>query len=366
LGLSWVAASGCRAFLAHLPAVGPAVLWAGTPRTLMAQGLSRVLVERLTERRRSCPLSDLLAMVDRSGQMFVPFGAPEYPQPFSQLPAPPAGVFWSGSRRAWHVLMHLPRVTIVGTRRASTYGLAVAGSVARAFAAGGVVVLSGLALGIDAAAHRGAMDGDGPTVGVLGCGLDVVYPPRHGDLHRRVRCAGGLLGELPPGSPPARWTFPLRNRLLAALGDAVVVVEAGQRSGALITAGIAAELGRSVFAVPGPILGEQYRGCNALLYDGAAPVVDPGRLVEDFLRSTRMEREGRPPALPESSVGGRGAPQLGSVERLVSLALGPRSMSVDEVAAAIGAGLRETTAALATLELKGVAVRCGPGRYRCS
>ncbi len=166
-------------------------------------------------------------------------------------------------------------MTIVGTRRATPYGLRATEAFASAFAAAGVAVVSGMALGIDGRAHQAALDAGGLTVAVLGCGADVVYPQRHRGLYESISEDGVVLSELPPGTPPARWTFPHRNRLLAALGDAVLVTEGSRTSGALQTAGWALELGRPVFAVPGPIAMDCHEGCNRLLYDGAGPALDP-------------------------------------------------------------------------------------------
>ncbi len=167
-----------------------------------------------------------------------------------------------------------------------------------------------------------------------------------------------------PGTPPSPWTFPLRNRLLASLGDAVIVVEAGPRSGALITVEVAAELGRPVFAVPGPIVGETHVGCNRLLYDGATPLFDPEQALEDFLRLTRMERGPRRAALT-AAVGATGGPaDLGSVERLVLLALDRGPSSIDQLASAVGADVGEASRALTLLELRGLVARAGPGCYR--
>lgn len=367
LGLSWVAATGCRSPLPLLHVLPPEVLWAASRRDLIDAGLAPVVASRFLERRAACPVGDVMASVEdpvEAPPRFFAFGEPGYPDEFLQLPAPPAGVFVVGRHEAWEALGSSPRVTIVGTRRASGYGLQVADRVAHVFAHAGVAVLSGLALGIDGRAHQGALRAGGLTAGIVGNGTEVVYPRRHGDLRRRILASGAVLGELPPGTPPSPWTFPLRNRLLASLGDAVIVVEAGPRSGALITVEVAAELGRPVFAVPGPIVGEAYVGCNRLLYDGATPLFDPEQALEDFLRLTRMERGPRLATLTPA-VGATGsAADLGSVERLVLLALDRGPCSIDQLAPAVGADVGETSRVLALLELRGLVARSGPGCYR--
>lgn len=367
LGLSWVAASGCRSPLPLLHLLPPEALWAASRRVLVDAGLAPAAAARFFERRAACPLSAMVASLEQAGEvetMFVAFGDPGYPEELLQLPAPPAGIFVVGRRDAWERLGSVPRVTIVGTRRASGYGVQVVDRVAHVFAQAGVAVLSGLALGIDGRAHQGALRAGGLTAAVVGNGTEVVYPRRHRDLRRRIVAEGAVLGELPPGTPPSPWTFPLRNRLLAALGDAVIVAEAGLRSGALITVEVAAELGRPVFAVPGPILGDAYVGCNRLLYDGATPLLDPEQALEDFLRLTRMERGARRATLTPAGGAVRGAADLGSVERLVLLALERGPLSIDQLAPTVGADVGEVSRALALLELRAWVARSGPGCYR--
>ncbi len=275
---------------------------------------------------------------------------------------PPAGLYMAGDVAALDVLEARPRVTIVGTRKPTRYGMVVAARLAAAFAVRGVCVLSGLALGIDGRAHRAALDAGGITAAVLGCGADVVYPRCHRALYEKIVSHGVVFSEYAPGFAPTAWSFPERNRLLAALGDAVVVVEAPARSGALITVQRAMELGSDVFAVPGPITTRESDGCNRLIYDGATPCLAPDEVVEDFLRVTRMERGNREPAAAAARTdeGGKGSD---STQRLVILALAAGEQTVDDVARAAGLSVREASVALATLEMGGEIVSCGPGRY---
>jgi DNA processing protein len=174
-------------------------------------------------------------------------------------------------------------VAIVGSRRATSYGREVARSLARDLAEAGVLVLSGLAFGIDACAHRGALDGDGPTVAVLGCGPDTAYPAAHRALWRQVTEQGAVVSELTPGATPWRWTFPARNRIIAGLAGMTVVVEGAARSGSLVTARLAREAGRELGAVPGPVTARLSTGPNQLLFDGAHLV----RGAEDVLGGLR-------------------------------------------------------------------------------
>ncbi len=236
-------------------------------------------------------------------------------------------------------------VTIVGARRATSYGREVARELGRELATAGMVVVSGLAFGIDGCAHRGAIDA-GRTVAVLGCGPDVAYPAAHRSLWRRIGEEGLILSELPPGASPWRWTFPARNRIMAALASMTVVVEAATRSGSLITADLAADLGRDLGAVPGPVTSRASAGPNQLLAGGACLVRDAQDVLDAMLGpgARRVERAG--PAL-----------EAGLGEVLAAVEAG--ESSCDGIAAALGLTGPEAAAALSRLELLGY-LACSP------
>ena len=187
-------------------------------------------------------------------------------------------------------------VTVVGARRATAYGREVARELGRELAGAGIVVVSGLAFGIDACSHRGALDAGGRTVAVLGCGPDTAYPASNRSLWRRICEQGLVLSELPPGAAPWRWTFPARNRIMAALAGMTVVVEAAARSGSLITADLAADLGRDLGAVPGPVTSRASAGPNNLLAGGACVVRDAQDVLDAMLGAgaERLDRAGPP------------------------------------------------------------------------
>jgi len=338
-------------------------LWHADRSTLLRWSGGRSWVDRFIDARLDVSPEEALSVCRGAGLQFVFYGGPGYVDGLRRLHRPPAGLYVAGSSAVLQALEARPRVTIVGTRKPTRYGMTVAGRLAGAFAARGVCVLSGLALGIDGRAHRAALDAGGLTAAVLGCGADVVYPRSHRELYERIIANGVILSEYAPGSTPTAWSFPERNRLLAALGDAVVVVEAPARSGALITAHRAMELGKDVFAVPGPVTCRESDGCNRLIYDGAIPCLEPAEVVEDFLRATRMERGRRGPVSAAERVerpdGGGSDP----THRLVVLALSAGAETVDEVARAVGVSVREASVALTMLEVGGGVVRCGPGRY---
>jgi DNA processing protein len=230
-------------------------------------------------------------------------------------------------------------VTVVGARRASSYGREIARELGRELASVGIVVVSGLAFGIDACAHRGALDA-GLTIAVLGCGPDTAYPAAHRSLWRRIGERGLVLSELPPGATPWRWTFPARNRIMAALAGMTVVVEAAERSGSLITADLAADLGRDLGAVPGPVSSRSSAGSNNLLAGGACLVRDAQDVLDAMLGpgARRVERSG--PSLD---------PEL--VEALEAIERGEGTC--DAVATDLDVSGPEAAAALARLELLG-------------
>jgi DNA processing protein len=207
---------------------------------------------------------------------------PAYPARLAQIEDPPARLYLRGGGA--DELLTRPSVAIVGARSCSSYGRAVARWFARDLAAAGVVVVSGMARGIDSEAHRGALEADGITVAVLGCGIDRDYPAAHADLARRICERGLVVSEYEPGIEPAPWRFPARDRIIAGLCEAVVVVEARERSGALITADFALQEGRTLMAVPGEITSILSEGTNALIKRGDAKVVTSAEDVLCWLR----------------------------------------------------------------------------------
>ncbi len=219
-----------------------------------------------------------------------------YPPGLGDAADAPWALIGRGDRELVCDLEPQAAVTIVGSRQATSYGREVARELAREVSAAGLVVVSGLAFGIDACAHRGALDAGGRTLAVLGCGPDRPYPAAHRSLWRRVVETGAVISELPPGSTPWRWSFPARNRVMAALAGMTVVVEAAARSGSLITADLAADLGRDLGAVPGPVTSRASAGPNELLAGGCCVVRDGQDVLDALLGvgATRLQRFGPP------------------------------------------------------------------------
>ncbi|MFN8162337.1 MAG: DNA-processing protein DprA [Solirubrobacterales bacterium] len=240
-------------------------------------------------------------------------------------------------------------VTIVGARRATSYGREIARELGRELAAAGMIVVSGLAFGIDGCAHRGALDA-GRTIAVLGCGPDTAYPAAHRSLWRRVSETDLVLSEFPPGATPWRWTFPARNRIMAALAGMTVVVEAAARSGSLITAELAADLGRDLGAVPGPVTSRASAGPNNLLAGGACVIRDAQDVLDAMLGPGARSIE-------------RAGPSLDPALAAVLSAVEDGEATCDGVAAALGLSGPEAAAALARLELLGYVACSAVGTY---
>jgi DNA processing protein len=272
---------------------------------------------------------------------------PAYPGALRDLDHAPAVLHVSGGMRRFLRLVQDEPVAIVGARRASAYGLELARGLGRGLGAAGLTVLSGMALGVDRAAHAGALSADASTVAVLPGGAEQAYPPSHRALHRRIMASGATVSELPPGTAVRRWTFPARNRIIAGLAAMTVVVEAGHRSGALVTARFAERLQRPVGAVPGRVGTSQADGPNALLAAGARVVRGPQDVLDALFGSGARSV----PAEPKDELG----PELARL--LSAIAHGH-----DTAAAIAGSGIapEQGLAALAALELGGH-VRRGPG-----
>jgi DNA processing protein len=284
---------------------------------------------------------------------------PEYPALLRAVPLPPPYLVVRGSLTPADSLA----AAIVGSRRASAYGLRAAEGLAADLAARGVTVVSGFARGVDTAAHRGALRVGGRTVAVLGSGVDVVYPPENARLLPEVLAAGAVVSQFPLGTPPLPGHFPLRNGVIAGASLGTVVVEAARKSGALITARLAGELGREVYAVPGNVSSPGSEGTNGLIQDGAKLVRDWQDVVAEWPREWR---EALRPAAPAAPAGPNpGAGPAGPVERDVLAAVGPGSepVALDLLVERSGLPSGRVAAALLSLELRG-AVRQLPGhRY---
>jgi len=298
-------------------------------------------------------------MRDASGrsedEAVVAFGEAGYPPALRHVFDPPRRLHVRGALAARIEALAAPAVAVVGARDATAYGVAIARELGRGLAESGLTVVSGLALGIDGAAHRGALEAGGLTVAVTGAGTDVVYPLRHRALRDEILRAGAIVAELPPGTPPLKGHFPRRNRIISGLALGVVVVEATLRSGSLVTARHALEQGREVFAVPGPARAPRSAGPHELLRRGARLVESVEDVLAELPAGTFRRRAGDPGAPADGTLS-----ELG--RRLVAaLAGGPATP--DALVGGLGLGVAEVLRELLALELRGRVVRGPGGRY---
>lgn len=297
------------------------------------------------------------------GQHLLTWLDEDYPALLREAGAAPAALFVAGdTSRLW-----LPQIAIVGARNATAGGLANARSFAQHLAAAGFAVTSGLADGVDAAAHSATLDAGASTVAVMGTGPDLIYPRKHAALAARIRASGALVSEFPPGIEARPAHFPRRNRIIAGLSLGVLVVEASTQSGSLITARLAGEQGREVFALPGSIHNPLARGCHQLIRQGARLVETAAEIIEDLapLAQALGERLRQHLLLPASiDTVASAAPARDADYSRVLAALGHDPTGLDELSARTGLGVAALSSMLLLLELDGEVSSCGGGRYQ--
>ncbi len=292
-----------------------------------------------------------LDLAQRAGIRPLAWDAPDYPPALRTIPDPPLVLWAKGAAIDWA----RPAVAVVGARAASSLSREIARDLGEGLARGGVTVVSGLARGCDGAAHQGALAAAGLTLAVLGSGADITYPPEHEALAREIALTGALVSEFAPGTPPLPHHFPLRNRIIAGLSLAVVVIEAHERSGSLITAACAIEQGRDVMVVPGPVRSGRNRGAHALLKDGAALVESAADVLAE-LGIAAAQHGGTAARTP--------APLRSSTAALILAALDPdEGLDLDDLQGATGLDVMALTRHLTELELAGLAVRQPGGRF---
>jgi DNA processing protein len=324
--------------------------------------LDAVSVKYLTDPARDGKADKLWRRFLSTGADYISRSDVRYPAALRDIPGAPLGLY---------VMGRLPSdseacVAVVGTRRASDYGLTAAFGISRDLARRGLAVVSGMALGIDSAAHRGALEGGGPTVAVLGSGIDVIYPPANADLFAQIAAKGAVITEFAPGQSPIGEHFPRRNRIISGMSLGVLVVEAGLRSGANITAERALSQGRDVFAVPGSIYSAQSAGPNRLIKEGACLVSDYTDILSELGIDTErfLAHNQKPAEIHESAASG---PQIrariSEDERTVLNQIGSMPITVDEICLRGGLNIQKTLVCLTSLELIGAAVRMPGQRY---
>ena len=320
-----------QALVALLRAFGnPSAILSAT-RAQLAAVVPDVVAARVQQSVAPEALAATRAWLADPVHEIIAWDDPDYPQALLDLGYAPPALFYVGCRP----LLNRPALAIVGSRNATAQGLANAHAFAQSLAQAGLTIVSGLAVGVDAAAHEGALEGMGSTLAVVGTGLDRVYPARHRDLAHRIAGHGGLLSEFLPGTPPREMNFPRRNRLISGLARGVLVVEAALSSGSLITARYAGEQGREVFAIPGSIHSPLSKGCHKLIREGAKLVETAQDILEELGMGGNAARSAPRTALPVTDSEGKVLAALGGDAADVDTLVARTSMAPDVVVAAL-------------------------------
>ena len=345
--------------VSRVPYIGPArierllqtfgslsIAWSAPPEELRVALESRSLSALLAARSRIDPAGEL-EHLRRLGICVVHPGHASYPRLLAEISGRPSLLYVRGELAP----ADATSVAIVGTRRATPYGRQAAERIAAELAQAGITVVSGLARGVDAAAHRAALEAGGRTIAVLGSGPDVIYPAEHGRLAEQILKSGAILSEFPPGAKPDAQNFPARNRIVSGMTLGTLIVEAPARSGALITTSFAGDQGREVFVIPGSIFTQTAEGTNALLRDGARLVRDGADILEDLGLGSRD------PVVTQTQM------LLGGDEQQLFAAVGKEAQHIDELAEDAGLPAGAASAIMLTLELKGLVRNHGAQYY---
>ena len=332
------------------------------PRQLKeVEGVGEVTANSVSNWQEQFNLDREETLLERHGATFVTSLDSDYPGALKNIHDPPIGLYFLGKYRVQD-----PSVAIVGTRRPTLYGRGVATRLASELARMGFCVVSGMARGIDTEAHRGCLRSGGKTAAVMGCGLDIIYPPENLELYREISKVGAVLSEFPFGRRADRQTFPMRNRLVSGLCMATVVVESDVHGGSMITARFAGEQGRQVFAVPGRIDQAASRGCNRLIRDGAILLTSVDDILEEFNYLGLLEKEERGESGSESSSSIR-FEELNETQKLILQCFeGGAELNPDSLAELTSLNAPEVASNLMTLELKRFLVKRADGLYERS
>ncbi|HZY45812.1 MAG TPA: DNA-processing protein DprA [Anaerolineae bacterium] len=323
--------------------------WPATPIELKAAGLDRKAIESLLQTRSAIDLDRELDRIEKIGAKIIIWDDPDYPPLLRNIPDPPPVLYMKGqltaADREW-------TIAIVGTRKASAYGRQAAETLAGELTRNGITIVSGLARGIDAAAHEAALSVGGRSIGVMACGIDQVYPPEHKRLADRLIEHGAVMTEMPIGSPPEAGTFPARNRIISGLALGTIVIEAGETSGALITSDRALEQGREVFAVPGNIFSKASLGTNRLIKEGATLITTAQDVMEALNLKMVVEHSAARAVIPDDA----------TEAKLLSL-LSHDPIHVDQIVNDSGLPITQVSSTLAMMELKGMVRQIGGMQY---
>lgn len=342
-GIGAVRMQGLAAYFGDL-----STAWSADAAGLAEAGLGEKVIERVLAARQSVNLDSVCEKIESQGITILTWQDESYPARLKEIDQPPPVLYLRGE----YLPDDLFAVAIVGTRKVTPYGRQVTEEIAAFLAANGMTVISGLARGVDAIAHQTSLKVGGRTIGILGSGVDKIYPPENRSLADQMMERGAVMSDYPVGTPPDATNFPPRNRIISGLSLAVVVVEAAETSGALITAEFAAEQGREIFAIPGSIFAPQSKGTNRLIQKGAQPLLTP----EDLMQALDLTRVGAQKSARKI------LPSDETEARVLDL-LGSEPLHVDEIRSQAGLPIEKISAALAMMELKGMVRQVGGMNY---
>lgn len=341
----------------------------GSPQAALSASKSELMkVEKIGEKtansiianRDKIDVEKIRARMDAVGARYIHFNDPRYPALLRKIPDPPVGFYIIGDCD-----FSAPCISIIGSRNCSVYGQITARKFAASFARAGFTVVSGMARGIDSCAHYGALEAKGKTVAVLGCGADVLYPPENGDLYNRLVSHGAIVSEFPLGTRADRQNFPIRNRIVAGLSVATLVVESDIKGGSMITARLAGEQGRDVFAIPGRIDQSTSRGCNALIRDGVRLATCPEDIIDELAFSNQLSFDLKSKSAPEpAKTEEPECPQIrlsGDEAEVFKCFESVENLDADTAASLSGLSVQRCLSALLMLEIKKAVVKKAGG-----
>jgi DNA processing protein len=334
-----------KAILNYFPTIEDA--WEATPAQLAAAGLHNRQIQSMVSFRDANDQSILRKNIE-----IVTWNDDHYPALLKLITNPPPVLYWRGQQ----LDNNFKCISIVGTRRMTVYGRMMAEEISAYLAQRKVIIVSGLARGVDSIAHQAALKAGGQTIAVLGSGVDVIYPPEHRTLAQNISNSGAVISDYPPGTQPERTNFPPRNRIISGMSSASIIIEAGEKSGSLITARFAAEQGREVFVLPGNLNAPQSVGTNRLIRDGARPLLQKEELAA-FLESFQAEN---PVELTQRMQISFSDPVEKRIIELIDL----EPLHVDEISRRLGMPAGKVSSILTMLELKGFVQETGPQTYR--
>ncbi|MEJ6951502.1 DNA-processing protein DprA [Natronospora cellulosivora (SeqCode)] len=333
-------------------------IWQANERQLKAVNGIGKLAEKIIKQKESININKLLEEINRKKINYTTLVDDKYPKILKNIYDPPPVLFYKGKLN-----FEYPAISIIGSRRSTTYGRKYAEKLAYELAQRGVTVISGMARGIDTCAHVGTLKAKGRTIAVLGSGLDIIYPSENRDLAKEIQNEGAIISEYPPGVKPLSANFPQRNRIISGLSRGILVIEAADRSGSLITANLALEQGRELFAIPGNIDRPQSRGCNRLIQNGAKMVTNVDDILEELYLYKETNNNYRLNKDNKESYKAN-YPELSEKEKnLIKIFENEREMKIDKIISKSGKRASEVNALLLKLELKGVLKREAGKKY---